>query len=271
MLSQTQRRRTLLVGSDLAIFYAYVRHHSETSDEICAFLHCTCDPPPFPLFQGVSRRPLRVYPLRKLETVVAALRIQRAVLIPQNLPTAALQAIVYRITAIRSCQIEFTPHDVAKVDSFKPIIAITSLGPGAGKSTFAQYITIVFASAGRRVAVVIPENDCPERDTLEATDTFVAEIQLPRRSTTSGADIENHSEANGASDFPIPDGDRLWQDLPRSGIDSLSGNEPAVSRSSSAASSEAMDGSEIDSVSADTGQEIQSDSSGGSEIEGHSS
>jgi hypothetical protein len=177
MLVPGARRRILLLGSDLSVFFSFWRHHADASDEISAFIDCNSDPPPIRFFRATSRQPLKVYPLGKLEKVVMTGRIQQCTLMLQNSAMDKLQSIVNRIIAIGTCQLHILPHDVAKIDSCKPVIGITSRAPGVGKTRLTRHIARVFAQNQRKVAVIIPMNDCPTAELFEIGDTFVAEVK----------------------------------------------------------------------------------------------
>ncbi|KAH0787135.1 GTPase [Histomonas meleagridis] len=65
------------------------------------------------------------------------------------------QSIINRIIACGHCEVEFLPR--TKIKSFKPVITVSTLAPGLGKTQVCRYFThILNTQIQRKVAVIFP-------------------------------------------------------------------------------------------------------------------
>ena len=69
----------------------------------------------------------------------------------------AAHGIINRILANGNCEIEFLPKKSSTIKSFKPVISVSSLASGLGKTQLCRYfVNILVNKIKRKVAVIFP-------------------------------------------------------------------------------------------------------------------
>lgn len=161
------RVRKLIIGNDCTMFHSYWRFHSQcVEDEIVGFIFITNDVPPVTLFKGIAQKPIKVYPLGKLEVVIRKKHIERCVMQIQNIAIPQVTAIVNRIISTGMCSPEFLPLYSFNIKSFKPLFVINSVAPQLGKTQLARYLCSILSANKRRVAIIIPMNEIIPTDQI---------------------------------------------------------------------------------------------------------
>jgi hypothetical protein len=128
--SLSARVRTLLIGHRYSVFLAYFRQDVQSSDhEILGIVSSLPGPPPIGAFIGLSHSRLPVHSLNFLEDVIAAHRIQKCLVHSHNLPMPAVRGIINRALAAGHVSVELLPPGATAVESFKPLVVVTSLAP----------------------------------------------------------------------------------------------------------------------------------------------
>jgi hypothetical protein len=123
-----------------------------------------------------------IYPLENLETAISSQRINKCVFLPQNLTPPVIQSVINRVISIGTVHIEFPPFDLFKAECCKPVIAITSVSPGSGKSCLSRSIARIVTAHDRKTAAICPSfnGDLPPLSKFYSGDpipsTFPAKI-----------------------------------------------------------------------------------------------
>lgn len=136
----------------------YWRTYAQSIDfEICGFVSQYNNPPQIKYFKGPFKNPYRVYPLCDLEKAIQKHHVKKCLMHVQDIGMQAVQGIINRILANGNCEIEFLPQSTAPIKCFKPVIAVSALAGGLGKTQVCRYFTnILVNKIKRKVAVVFP-------------------------------------------------------------------------------------------------------------------
>lgn len=120
------------------------------------FIYCGDGDPPVKHFKGFTRIALTVYTMHQLERVVEKHRIQKIAIEAQNIPIPKLQGIINKIISLGRCSIEFIPTEVRSIHSLKPIILVSALATGIGKTQLCRYFINVLSLHDKKVSLIIP-------------------------------------------------------------------------------------------------------------------
>ncbi|OHT03786.1 hypothetical protein TRFO_01454 [Tritrichomonas foetus] len=156
------RTRLLILGNDFSMLHLYWRYQSLDSErDILGFVYCNPGDPPIHLFKGMTKSPLVVYELDRLEEVIKDRRVNKCIMHMQNLSMDSAQSIINRVISTGRCAIEFLRPYALKINSFKPVLLIKSIGKQIGKTQLSRYFCSVLNGNKRKTAVIIPINDIP--------------------------------------------------------------------------------------------------------------
>ena len=165
-MTQQIRYRTLIIGCDFSILHAYWRAISQSQDrDIQGIVYTEPGKPPISLFKGFTKTPIKVFKLDKLEKAISQKRIQHILFQGQNIEMSKAKSIINRIMAVGHCTLEFLPLKGQSLKCFKPVIVVSSLAPGIGKTQVCRYFCNVLSQKNKRVAVIFPINEIiPQKD-----------------------------------------------------------------------------------------------------------
>jgi len=162
------RYKSLLIGGDVDMLYSYHKYHTLVQDRnIVGIIYCHPLPPPTRQFQGIGRRMLRIYSIYQLEKIIIKKKIHTCFLQCQNIPNSELNSLMYRITSIGNCDIEFISSNLLSEKPFKPLISITSMIPGRIHHTFTDYICNILAKREKKVIVILFRPTIPSKEIVD--------------------------------------------------------------------------------------------------------
>ena len=152
------RPRILILGCDFSIFYLYVNNYSTLVDrEFLCFVSIAKDKSPIANFLNKSNS-IPIYSLDSLEIAIAKHRITKCLFFTQNIPMKDLNGIIHRILALNKCDIEFVSQkELLLIKSFKPVISVSSITNGIGKTQVCRYFaTFLSSKLNKKVSVIYP-------------------------------------------------------------------------------------------------------------------
>ena len=161
------RPKVLIIGSDFPAFHIFWGDFSRQKIDIIRFIYV---PPSYSIYEKNIYDPndipniiihkgknsdIEISHLNDLENIINAEKIERCIILTQNIPMIYIASIVNRIMATGSCGIEFFQPKEVYVTSSKPIITVSSLNNEVGKTQLCRYC-IGYLSQYRNISVIIP-------------------------------------------------------------------------------------------------------------------
>lgn len=161
-MTQFNRGGVLIIGCDYSVFHSYLRTNIQSPDfHVQGFVYCKPGDPPFPLFKGFTKIPIKVHPLEKLEEVIQNSRIRKCQFQAQNISMTEANSIINRIVAA-GCTLELISPKDHLIKCFKPTCVLSSLAPAVVKTQIAHYFSSILSQHNKRIVVIFPILDLPK-------------------------------------------------------------------------------------------------------------
>lgn len=178
-----QQNNILIIGCDYPTFQIYNRIFANNPDyKVMGFIHVPIKSendtvmdsqltlyddsdiptymsktdPPIHLFKTKNRINITVFAFKKLEQMINDKKIGKCFILCQNIPMKILQGIVHRIISTGQCAVEFIQPKVANIAAFKPVICVTAISKGIGKTQVCRHCCARLTTENRKVAIIMP-------------------------------------------------------------------------------------------------------------------
>lgn len=152
------RPRILIFGCDFSIFYFYINNYSTLVDrEFLCFISVNQEESPISIFMDRSNQ-IPIYSPDFLESAITKHKITKCLFFPQNISMKVLQGFIHRVIALNKCEMEFVSlKDSVLIKSFKPVISVSAISNGIGKTQVCRYFAYILSSKlKKKVSVIYP-------------------------------------------------------------------------------------------------------------------